>query len=372
MIWNWLQRHPRLVDWALVLLALASMATASHDRHGNGFAAFVILGPVLCLPLLVRRTHPVEALLFVAGATAVAVAGWGVYDPLPMGIALFTVADRCERRVSLLAGGGSVLVLTVAVLIDGRAVVPAVGRLLPFVVAWLIGDSLRARRAYVSELEEKAARLERERELEAANAVAEEQARIARELHDVIAHNLSVMVVQASAADDAFDTRPEEARQAVRRVVTTGRDALGELRRVLGAVRPDGADYGPQPGLARLDELVRHVRDSGLDVSVRVDGTAQPLPAALDLSAYRIVQEALTNTLKHARARHAAIAITYGTGELGVEIRDDGAGAVPNGDGGHGLIGMRERVNAFGGSLTTTSSPGAGFIVSATFPLAAA
>jgi signal transduction histidine kinase len=372
MIWNWLQRHPRLVDWALVLLALATVATAAHDRYGPGFTSFLVLGPVLSLPLLARRTHPVETLLFVSGATAIAVAGWGTFDPLPMGIALFTVADRCERRLSLIAGGGSVAVLAAAVLSEGWNLFAGLGRLLPFVVAWLVGDSLRARRAYVSELEEKAARLERERELEAANAVAEEQARIARELHDVIAHNLSVMVVQASAADDAFDTRPQEARQAVRRVVTTGREALTELRRVLGAVRADGADYGPQPSLARLDELVRLVRDSGLDVSVRVDGTVTPLPAALDLSAYRIVQEALTNTLKHAHARRADIAIRYTPAELGVEVRDDGAGAAPNGDGGHGLIGMRERVNAFGGSLTTTSAPGRGFVVSATFPLAAA
>jgi signal transduction histidine kinase len=241
------------------------------------------------------------------------------------------------------------------------------GRLLPFAIAWLAGDSVGIRRQYVRELEDKAERLERERESEARRAAAEEQARIARELHDVIAHNLSVMVVQAAAADDVFETRPDRAREAIRRVETTGRSALTELRGLLGDMRGNGAHFAPQPGLDRLDDLVREIRDAGLDVVVTIEGTPRALPTALDLSAYRIVQEALTNTLKHAHARRADVELRYRDAALDVLVRDDGSG--DGGSSGHGLIGMRERVAILGGSLSVGPAEGGGYTVAATFPL---
>jgi signal transduction histidine kinase len=246
----------------------------------------------------------------------------------------------------------------------------ALQALIAFGVTWVLGDSLGTRRAYTRALEERAERLERERERESARAVAEEQARIARELHDVIAHNLSVMVVQA-AANDVFDARPDRAREALQTIEATGRGALAELRRLLGGVRGDGADFAPQPDLAQLDELIDQVRAAGLQVVLHVDGEPRPLPAALELSAYRIVQEALTNTLKHAHASRADVALRYRAEALDVEIRDDGTG---NGDapaGGHGLIGMRERVGIFGGSLDAGPVPGGGFAIAARFPSAA-
>jgi signal transduction histidine kinase len=306
-----------------------------------------------------------------AAATAVVSGVWGFYNPLPAGIALFTVAALLDRRTSLRAG---VLALAIVAIPEWHQagwsnLLGVGGRLLGFVVAWLIGDSLRTRRSYVQALEERAERLEREREAEARRAVAEEQARIARELHDVVAHNVSVMVVQAAAANDVFETRPERAREAIRAIEATGRGALVELRRLLGSVRGGDAEYAPQPGLDRIDELVDAVRAAGLEVELRIDGEQRPLPVAVELSAYRVVQEALTNVLKHARATRAEIALRYAEAGLDVEVRDDGTGGGNGAGAGQGLIGMRERVAAFGGSLDAGPAATGGFAVAARFPL---
>jgi signal transduction histidine kinase len=366
MALNWLERHKRLTDLALVLFALATSFGALGREHRAGVSAPLAL--LLAIPLFFRRQYPLAVLAVTTVATAIAVSRYG-YNPFPAGVALFTVAARFERRVSLAAGGAALVFLTPSLWAHAGWGHPylVLGRLLPFAIAWLAGDSIGIRRRYVQELEEKAERLERERESEAARAVAEEQARIARELHDVIAHNLSVMVVQAAAANDVFETRPDRAREALRRVEATGRSALAELRQLLGDVRGNGAEFAPQPGLDRLDELVREVRGAGLDVVVTIEGTPRELPTALDFSAYRILQEALTNTLKHAHASRADIAVRYRDAALDLEVRDDGLG--DDGGSGHGLIGMRERVAVFGGSLTAGPAKDGGFAVAATFPL---
>jgi signal transduction histidine kinase len=327
------------------------------------------------VPLLWRRQHPLRVLAVSTAATVTVVAGWALYDPLPVGIALFTVAERCERRRSLAAGAATIVALVAPLWasLDSPHVFPLVGRLLGFGVAWLIGDSVGTRRRYVDALEERAERLERERAAEAARAVAEEQARIARELHDVIAHNVSVMVVQAAAANDVFDSRPDRAREALRAIERTGRSALDELRRLLGGVRGEAA-YAPLPGMADLDELLAQVRAAGLDVALTIEGRAHPLPPAVDLSVYRVVQEALTNTLKHAQAAHASVRVRYADDELDVVIRDDGVGsgaeAAVNGSG-RGLVGMRERLGLLGGSLAAGPAEDGGYAVSARFPLGA-
>ena len=211
-------------------------------------------------------------------------------------------------------------------------------------------------------------RLEREQEIEAARAAAEEQARIARELHDVVAHALSVIVVQAGAADDAFDRDPGAARSSIRAVDESARSALADLRRVLGLLHDDGPDYEPQAGLERLDRLIESVRATGLAVSLEIEGLQRPLPPSVEMSAYRIVQEALTNSLKHAKAEQVRIRIRY-SDTLEVDVRDDGRGAA-NGAAtpGRGLIGMRERVTLLGGTLT--AGPDAeGYRVRADIPI---
>jgi signal transduction histidine kinase len=266
------------------------------------------------------------------------------------------------------------IALSVPLVVAYPAPFPVLGRLLGFAVAWLVGDSIGTRRRYIEALEERAARLEREREAEAARAVAEEQARIARELHDIIAHTVSVMVVQAAAANDVFDSRPDRVRDALRAIEQAGRGALEELRRLLGGVRGDPAAYEPQPGIADLDELLAQIRTAGLDVAVTVEGEPRSLPPAIDLSAYRVIQEALTNTLKHAHATHADVRLSYGDEELDVLVRDDGVGGAAsavNGSG-HGLIGMRERLTLLGGSLSAGPTDRGGYSVSARFPLGAA
>src|SRR5262249_26543083 len=245
---------------------------------------------------------------------------------------LFTVADQCERRVSLAAGAVAILVL--AFPYGPASEWPgALSRLVGFAPSLVVGDSIRVRRRYIAALEARAERLQPERAAEAAGAAAEEQARIARELHDVLSHNVSVMVVQAAAANDVFDSQPERAREALTSIEATGRDALAELRRLLGVVRGDGAGYAPQPSLDRLDELVDQVRSAGLDVAVTIEGEPRELPTGIDLSAYRVVQEALTNTLKHAKASQAEVWLRFRPDGLDVDIRDDGVGA-GNGDGG--------------------------------------
>jgi signal transduction histidine kinase len=248
--------------------------------------------------------------------------------------------------------------------------------------AWGLGELQRRRRLATAHLEQLNAQLQRERDLKARWAVAEERARIARELHDVVAHSVSVMVVQAGAARRLVDGDPVQARQALTSIESTGRQALAEMRRLLGVMRHDGearpeeaADaLAPQPGLADLDALVSRARDAGLEVELQVEGAPRPLAAGVDLSAYRIVQEALTNCLKHAGAAKAIVHLCYGREDLELQVLDDGRGVVGLRDagrenGGHGLIGMRERVAVFGGNLDVGPRPGGGFKVDARLPL---
>ena len=208
---------------------------------------------------------------------------------------------------------------------------------------------------------------------EARRAVADEQARIAREVHDVVAHSVSVIVVQAAAADDVFDEHPDQARDALRSIEHTGRDALRELRLLLGAMRPagDGAEHAPAPGLERLDELAEPLRAGGLDVVMRREGDGD-VPAGVDLSAYRIVQEALTNTLRHARATRAEVVLRLGPEALEVDVRDNGRPSVALSEGGHGLVGMRERATMLGGTFEAGPMPEGGYRVHARLPLEAA
>jgi len=369
VVWNWLRRHPLLVDVALALgLATIYAGRALHLQRGAGGVTLALLQVA---PLVVRRRYPFAVLTVVAAATLLDIAVYSTGVPVAAAVAAYTVAAQRGRVESLLVAAVAALGIAASALVfDGPT--QALGDLVPFAAAWVFGDNIGTRRAYTRALELTNERLEREQEAQAARAVAEEQARIARELHDVIAHSMSVIVVQAAAANDVFDTRPERAREALRAIESTGRSTLEELRHLLGAVRgEDETEYAPQPGLDRVDELVAQVRATGLRVAVSVEGKPRALPAALDLSAYRVVQEALTNTVKHAHATHADVALRFGDSALDVEVRDDGRGEnAADGDGsGHGLIGMRERVSVFGGSLEAGPAPGGGFAVAARFPL---
>jgi signal transduction histidine kinase len=361
-------------DLALAfLLGVVSLQSAS-DGEGLKEPAWAVI-PLIeltALPLALRRSRPVAVLAITLVAAIVGdLLFVGLQFPGPV-IALYTVAAHCERRVSLAAAAATAVALVIPSF--GRGVsepIFVVAMYAVFAAAWALGDGLRSRRAYLAELETRAEHAEREQEERARRAVAEEQARIARELHDVVSHNVSVMVVQAAAGGDVFAKDPERAREALGSIESTGREALSELRRLLGVVRPaeENARPGfvPQPGLARLPELVEQVAGAGLEVELTVAGQPRELPAAMDLSAYRIVQEALTNTLKHARASKADVALRYGDASLELEVLDDGSGTGGGGSG-RGIIGMRERTALFGGELLAGPRPGGGFAVRATLP----
>jgi len=248
--------------------------------------------------------------------------------------------------------------------------IPGLGAVIPL-TAWLIGHSIRAHRRQVAGLEERALRLERERDATARAAVAEERARIARELHDVVAHGVSVMVVQAEAARRMLRRRPEQAEEALRVVSTTGSEALGELQHLLGVLAPGASEpeLEPAPGLRDLGALVDRVRAAGLLVELHLDGEVRTLPRGLDLTAYRIVQEALTNVLKHAAASRAEVRLRFADTCLGIEVTDAGQTPAGHNGNGRGLLGMRERVAAYGGEIEAGRRAGGGYAVRVRLPL---
>jgi signal transduction histidine kinase len=289
-------------------------------------------------------------------------------------LAFYAVAACSERRRAVLGGFiGAVPVVAVGVakLLGGDAFGEVVPPLFFVAGVWAFGRWMRSRGFQTRQLEDRAARLEVEREEKARAAVAAERARIARELHDVVAHSVSVMVVQAQAAQRLTGAEQTEFRQqTLNAIETTGRQALVEMRRLLGVLRHTDADLSlaPQPGLGDIDELISQVREADLPVELRIEGEAAPLPPGVNLSAYRIVQEALTNTLKHAGPARARVTIRYGNDDVELEIADDGPGTGPGGGTGQGLIGMRERVAVYCGVFENGKHNG-GYRVRARLPL---
>jgi len=377
-----------LFDSGLALVA-AGLSTAFFvfDLVGSGLSRGILaLGYALALlhtlPLAARRRFP-GAVLGLCVASGLAVAALGL-SPIVLGLAIlvavYSVAAYGDRWVSL-AGLAAAEVGSVAVqLTPGRFQAPTVvSNGLVIGAAWLLGHFVGVRRAYTARLEERTAELEQAREELARRAVTEERLRLARELHDVVAHAMSVIAVQSGVGAHVASTQPEEAAKALTAIEVTSRAALEELRRLLGVLRQDSepqGDLSPVPGLADLDSLLAEVAKAGLGVRLRVEGTPSPLPAGVDLSAYRIVQEALTNVVKHAGPARAQVVVGYRDREVTVEVTDDGRGVgALAGDGragvGHGLIGMRERVAAFDGDLEAGPRPGGGFRVAARLPLAA-
>jgi signal transduction histidine kinase len=334
------------------------------------------------LPLAARRRFP-GAVLALILASGLAFAALGL-PPDILGIAIlvavYSVAAYGSRWVSLAGLAAAELGLAAVQLTPSRIGVDTlVGNLGVVAAAWLLGLFAHNYRIYTATLEERTAELEQAQEALARRAVAEERLRLARELHDVVAHAMSVIAVQSGVGAHVANTQPKEAAKALAAIEATSRAALEELRRLLGVLRqedePQG-DLAPVPGLADLDVLLAEVSKAGLAVKLQVNGTQPPLPAGVDLSAYRIVQEALTNVVKHAGPARAQVVVGYRDQDITVEVTDDGRGAVTSvSDGrvgtGHGLIGMRERVQAFGGDLEAGPRPGGGFRVAARLPLAA-
>ncbi|MFI9239360.1 sensor histidine kinase [Streptomyces cinnamoneus] len=392
-LYDFLRRHPTGVDsfWALLLLGLSGLAVVEGSGEGP---AVVQAGTALalCVVIALRRKAPERMMLLATAAGVAQLAfdvGPNIWD-FAMLVIIYTVASGNTRWASRYALVACVAAPVLATLrwpdppeysSTGKSIMGIVFLTVPFVLAWVLGDSVRTRRAYWAQLEERATRLEKEREQQAQIAVTAERARIARELHDVVAHNVSVMVVQADGAAYVLDASPEQAKQALETISGTGRQALAEMRRLLGVLRTDdsgeGGEYVPQPDVEQIGDLVEQVRGAGLPVEFRIEGAPRPLPSGVELTAYRIVQEALTNTRKHGGPDvGASVRLTYFDDGLGLLVEDDGRGAqhelyeAGGADGmGHGLIGMRERVGMVGGTLDAGPRPGGGFRISVLLPI---
>ena len=330
-------------------------------------------------PLLVRRAAPLGVLACCL-ATAAAYA-WVGFPPPFLGpatlVATYTVAARRGRRVSLAALAVVQVMLLAALMLQGSLNDPDSALLYALLVggAWLVGDNVGQRQAAAQAIADRAAQLERAREDLARYAVTQERLRIARELHDIVAHSMSVIAVQAGSGRLAAREDPAAAERALTVIERTTRGALAEMRQLLSVLRQHDdsrESLSPTPGLDDLHELVAQVVAAGVNVDVRVEGQPRELPPGVDLSAYRIVQEALTNVVKHAGPTQAAVVVHYGDREIGVEVVDsgpsDGGPAQGERDGGQGMVGMRERVAMYGGQLDAGPLPGRGYRVAVTLP----
>jgi signal transduction histidine kinase len=373
---------PLSIDGIVALTALVACQLELALSSGADGPTWVnvVAAAGITLPVAWRRTIP-----FVAAPLMLAFLLWqellggdllehSATPVITVPLAVYSLGVLLDRARALISFGVSLTLVCVVALVSMD---PA---LEDFVIAvalvggpFLVGRIVNARIALARELREKATRLEREREEGAKLAVAEERARIAREMHDVVAHNVSVMVVQSSAARRMIDHNPERARDALASVERTGREALSEMRRMLDMLRgeDEGLALAPQPSMDELEALLDRAREAGLDVDLEVEGERRRVQSSVDLSCFRIVQEALSNTLQHADAAHAHVRLRYGEDQVEVGVSDDGRGVRPAGlnGRGHGLVGMRERVSMLGGRLETGYRADGGFEVRATLPL---
>lgn len=372
----------RAAEAALVLaIFVGSVVDMFTPRHASGWGGPRLLellsAALISAPLLWRKRYPIAVLAVVFAGGMIDVASVAPrqagFEPFVAEIVAYYSlgAHESERR--------SVMAFAVSILfgaIPAAFLHETVGSVAPSLVftfaAWLVGRIIRSWRSRAVALEQANRELELQRELQAEAAVAVERGRIARELHDVIAHNVSMIVVQAGAAARVLEGSQPHVRDALEAIESTGRATVDEMRRLLGVLREAGGDaaLSPQPGLGDLDRLVANVRSAGLPVEFSVEGVPMELPAALDLTAYRIAQEALTNALKHAGPARAELRLRYAPGAVEIEVRDDGVGGADTGGTGHGLVGMRERASLWGGRLDAGGSTG-GWVVTAWLPIEA-
>jgi len=370
---------------ALGLLSTQGRGTVPRADFQPSDALSVVLVLATAVPFAFRRRAPLAVLLVASTAVSLLV-GLG-YNPgvTPTFLLLgaVTVGADCSLRTTLFAAAFVAVALATLV-----AVAPAfdagnfVSESALFAVTFMFGVTLRTRKSRVDALEERALAVEREKQEEARRAIADERLHIARELHDVVAHSMGVIAVQASVGEHVIDTSPERARDALHAISDVSRSTLTEIRRMLGVLRESDevpgvevgapAVYAPAPGLADLDRLARELEGAGVPVEVSYAGARVELPRGVDLTAYRIVQEALTNVLKHAGHARASVLVRYEPGALGLEIVDDGRGvngrSESTGRGGQGLVGMRERVAVYGGTFDAGPRSGGGYRVAVRLP----
>jgi signal transduction histidine kinase len=381
-----IDRHA--VDFTLALAFTIAALWTVAERVGKEdvFLDDDFIGVALLLlqtlPIAARRVAPLAALTISVAAISLHIALG--YEGVPAGtfaalVILYSAASVADLRKALLAGAVTSAGLVIYFTTDrgDPTVTQAVTTSATYAATWGVGVYIRSRRQYTSIVEDRARLLEREREIRSREAVAEERTRIARELHDMVGHALSLIVIQSGGAQRVLESKPELVRDSLASIEATGRQALADMERMLGMLsttETTDETLSPQPGLGDVEVLAARVSEAGLPVEVTVEGTPVPLPTSVDLSAYRIIQEALTNALKHAGPARVGVSIRYGTGSLELVIVDDGRGT--GGDevgnhhgGGRGLIGMKERVALFGGELDAGARPEGGFRVHARLPI---
>jgi signal transduction histidine kinase len=357
---------------------LAATVISLHRNNGPKGPLWLDVLAVLAFttPFLARRRYPVAVL--VASGAAIGIFSFvddkvvrGPFVSLLFGLAIcFRFGMRPARLISV---AGLAYTLSIAGIVEsqGGSAGSFAWDAIIFTVSWILGFAVGGKYREVDLAKERAEVAEREREERALRAVADERARIARELHDVVGHSVSVMTVQASAVRRRLDEDQDKVREALEVVERTGREALAEMRRMVGVLRhPEEAPaLAPQPSLEQLERLVEKTRESGLPVELRIEGRPVELPTGIDLTAYRLVQEGLTNAIKHARAKRAEVLVRYTGGHVEVSVSDDGLGGGDGDSGGHGLVGMRERVSVYGGDLEAGPRPEGGFRLRAILPV---
>jgi signal transduction histidine kinase len=372
-------RRSLWLDGGIVLALIASSEIAiwsgavERGELDRPRALAAVLVVFLTLPLLWRRTAPVVTALLVL----VALGALGDFPAFPAWVTFLIVFYSLGRYAADPLSPAVALALLAATVLhdllvqDPEPITDLIGPWIMLTGAWAIGRTVRAQGREASRERERADRLVFEREERERQAVAEERARMARELHDVVAHSVSLITVQAQAVQRLLQGEERAAREGIGSIERVARQTATEMRRLLGILESqgDGTARDPQPGIAGLTTLVEQVRETGLEVELRIEGEPVPLAAGLDLSAYRIVQEALTNVLKHARASRVEVVVRYARERLELEVKDDGQGGDQHQGSGHGLTGMRERAVVFGGELTAGPLPGRGFRVRARLPM---
>jgi signal transduction histidine kinase len=352
--------------------------TEDGPRGPLWFDVLAILG--MTVPLFWRRRFPfgapvVSGLVFAASSFVDGRSATGVV-PFLTAVAVFVLFGLVRDRTQAFAGLAFGLGVTAIIFHNDPKGEAGIGGFIftavVFAVAWGIGFGLGRKFQEADEAKERLARAERERVEQARLAVSDERTRIARELHDVVGHSVSVMTVQAAAARRLLRPHQEKEREALLVVEQTGREALAEMRRMVGVLRrPEEAPaLAPQPSLEHLDRLIEQTREAGLPVELRIEGEPEPLAAGVDLTAYRLVQEGLTNAIKHAHAQRAEVVVRYRDGYVELSVTDDGTGDGGGESGGHGLIGMRERVSVFGGEVEAGPLPAGGYRLQARLPIA--
>jgi signal transduction histidine kinase len=367
---------------------MAALRPIDRDRLLAGVLAAIavaqaVVAPIADLPVALaiallttvpvawRRSAPVAAALLTTAAALIPSDGYVYVGYVVAFVVFYSLAayvDDARTVVATVAGG--VALAIVASLVHGAAFGEYFGALSAVVAPALVGRVVRHQRHQAERLRELTALLEAERERGARSAAADERARIAREMHDVVAHGLSVIAIQSDAAQAALDRDAQLARGPLATIRATATDSLAEMRKLLGVLRAEehSVDHAPQPGLGQLPALLARNREAGLDVALEEHGEPRPLAASVDVSAYRIVQESLTNVRRHAPGARARVLVAYEPGRVRLEVADDGPGAASANGGGHGIVGMRERARLHGGTLEAGGGDGAGFVVRAELP----